>query len=247
MTVPDPKPERVPELLVSVRSADEARAALAGGAALIDVKEPAHGPRGRASDVVIAGVVAAVAGRRPVSAALGEWADAAPEPKVAGLTFIKRGLAGSHRSDWRASSWWPDRPPERVVVAYADWQCAQAPPVEDVVEFALARPGGTLLLDTHCKAPSPSLARPPTLLDWLDVEWLTSLCRRCEQAGVRIALAGSLGVGEITTLRGARPTWFAVRGAACDGGTRDGAVCTERVRALVRLIEADARRSRAAG
>ena len=36
-------------LLVSVRDADEAEAALRGGAALIDVKEPRHGSLGRAS------------------------------------------------------------------------------------------------------------------------------------------------------------------------------------------------------
>ena len=33
-------------LLVSVRSADEAEAAIAGGADVIDVKEPSHGPLG---------------------------------------------------------------------------------------------------------------------------------------------------------------------------------------------------------
>ena len=38
-----------PQLLVSVRSAEEARAALEGGAALIDVKEPSRGSLGSAS------------------------------------------------------------------------------------------------------------------------------------------------------------------------------------------------------
>jgi uncharacterized protein (UPF0264 family) len=62
-------------LLVSVRSAAEAEAALAGGAALIDVKEPARGSLGRADEAVIRAVLGAVAGRRPVSAALGELAE----------------------------------------------------------------------------------------------------------------------------------------------------------------------------
>ena len=60
------------QLLVSVRSAEEAEAALHGGAALIDVKEPRRGALGRASDGILADVVRTVAGRRPVSAALGE-------------------------------------------------------------------------------------------------------------------------------------------------------------------------------
>ena len=62
-------------LLVSVRSAAEAEAALTGGASVIDVKEPTRGALGRADDGAIADVVAAVAGRAPVSAALGELRD----------------------------------------------------------------------------------------------------------------------------------------------------------------------------
>src|SRR5947209_8028398 len=50
------EPPPAPGLLVSVRSAAEARAALDGGAALIDIKEPARGPLGRADDGVMAEV-----------------------------------------------------------------------------------------------------------------------------------------------------------------------------------------------
>ena len=49
-------------LLVSVRSAAEAEAALTGGASVIDVKEPTRGALGRADDGVIADVIGAVAG-----------------------------------------------------------------------------------------------------------------------------------------------------------------------------------------
>src|SRR5438552_1913494 len=62
-----------PGLLVSVRSADEVKAALAGGADLIDVKEPAKGPLAPAEAEVVAAVIDKVGGRVPVSAALGEW------------------------------------------------------------------------------------------------------------------------------------------------------------------------------
>src|SRR5690242_18461623 len=60
------------KLLVSVRSAAEAQAALTGGASLIDVKEPARGSLGRADAATLTDVLRMVAGRRPVSAALGE-------------------------------------------------------------------------------------------------------------------------------------------------------------------------------
>src|SRR2546421_8597639 len=86
---------RNPGLLVSVRSAVEAVAALHGGAALIDVKEPRRGSLGRAEDATIAAVVACIAGRVPVSAALGELVEPESVPYAgSGLAFMKWGLAG---------------------------------------------------------------------------------------------------------------------------------------------------------
>lgn len=223
-------------LLVSVRSAAEARTALAGGAALIDVKEPARGSLGRADDAVIGAVVAAIAGRTPVSAALGEWADDTGKFPDADLSYVKWGLAGcAGRPDWRAGlSRLLDRQqrPRVVLTAYADWQCARAPAVEEVFALARRHRGPTLLVDTHCK---DAAKQRPTLLDWLPLPWIVDLCARCRDADVRIALAGSLGPAEIRALADARPDWFAVRGAVCDGD-RHGTVQIEKVRGLVELI-----------
>src|SRR5262245_65855688 len=96
-------------LLVSVRSAAEAEVALAGGATLIDVKEPARGSLGRADDMTIAAVLHVVAGRRPVSAALGELVDKSSLPRCSGLAFVEWGLAGAARLDWRGDVEWPLR------------------------------------------------------------------------------------------------------------------------------------------
>jgi len=232
-----------PGLLVSVRTAAEAAAALEGGADLIDVKEPARGSLGRAADAVVSEVCRFVAGRRPVSAALGELEDsAAAIPEVAGLAFVKWGLAGWARKDWRRAltkliMGRTGRAPHVVIAAYADWECAQAPPVDDVADFACARQGSVLLLDTHCKLPGVlTRERTPTLLDWLPAPWITALCQRCHDAGVRIALAGSLGQAEIETLLGAGPDWFAVRGAACARGQRGAEIETDRVSRLAKMI-----------
>src|SRR4051794_5358072 len=91
------------QLLVSVRSAEEAEAALAGGAGLIDVKEPARGSLGAADPTVIAEVLHAVGGRAPVSAALGELLDAPMELPRSELSFVKWGLSGAQGKDWRAA------------------------------------------------------------------------------------------------------------------------------------------------
>ena len=58
VTAPGEAPAgRTPQLLVSVRDLGEAAAALAGGADLIDVKEPIRGPLGRADEATIRGIV----------------------------------------------------------------------------------------------------------------------------------------------------------------------------------------------
>ena len=226
-----------PGLLVSVRSAAEALRALEGGAAIIDVKEPRLGSLGRADDSVIREVASAIGEFRPVSAALGEWADDARTIPACNLSYVKWGLAGCKQREWRTSllaKATAHRRPQVVFVAYADWECAQAPPVEEVFALACRQPGSVLLIDTHCKDAKLGKHRP-TLLDWLSVAAIADLCVRCRSARVRIALAGSLGVAEIQSLLHVRPAWFAVRGAVCDGD-RQGAVQTDKVRTLVQLL-----------
>ncbi|MBM3994762.1 MAG: hypothetical protein FJ303_11500 [Planctomycetes bacterium] len=235
-------PRAGPGLLVSVRSAEEALQALDGGADLIDIKEPARGPLGRADDAVIRAVQETVGKRRPLSAALGEWIDASAKdvPDV-DLTYVKWGLAGcQRRSDWR-DGWehWRRRP-QHVLVAYADWQCAVAPSIHDVLALACHHPGSMLLVDTHCKDRGRGTGRP-TMLDWLSVAEVESMCALARQAGVRIALAGSLGLEEISRLLPAQPDWFAVRGAACESGDRESSVSAERVRRLAKLCRSAVR------
>src|SRR5262245_30687842 len=93
----------MPGLLVSVRDAAEAAIALAGGAALIDVKDPDRGSLGAAPAATVADVLDAVNGRAPVSAALGEladWPGAPGPPHIDRLAFVKWGLAGCRDQDW---------------------------------------------------------------------------------------------------------------------------------------------------
>ena len=230
------------QLLVSVRSAREAEAALRGGAALIDVKEPKHGSLGRAGDDVIAAVVRTVAGQRPVSAALGEFvdtfADGLPSCNKS-LTYLKWGLSryqGCEEDVWQDEldiviRHLADRQPNpRVVaVAYADWQRAKSPTPEDVCSFAASHSLGAFLLDTFDKDGS-------TLLDWLSPREIEQLCVRCRAGGVPIALAGSLGAREISQLLPLRPDWFAVRGTVCSGRRRAATIDEDAVRRLAALL-----------
>jgi uncharacterized protein (UPF0264 family) len=230
-------------LLVSVRSAVEAEAALAGGAALIDVKEPARGALGRADDDAIADVMRVVACRAPVSAALGELRDnphARMPNCLSSLAFVKCGLAGCAADEdnrcWRSELdamgdvvREADPLCRMVAVAYADWRGARAPSPDDVCAFVCQRPGWGFLLDTWAK-------NGLTLLDWMSRVELDRLCRSCHNTGAPIALAGSLGRDIIRTLKPTAPDWFAVRGAACHGLQRNAVIDADKVRDLVEIL-----------
>ena len=233
--------DEMPRLLVSVRDATEAEAALAGGADLIDIKEPANGPLGRADPPIIDSIVRTVASRAPVSAACGEL-EFCPPRLPGGLTFAKFGLAGWAGRDW-PSTWRHVRTTlptgcAPVTVAYADWQVCDAPPPEDVVEFALEHRFGAFLLDTYEK-------NGATLLDRLSIAAIANLIRRCRADGVPVALAGSLGLAEIERLRDVNPDWLALRGAACQRG-RGSAISQTKVRKLKQVISALPSRARVA-
>lgn len=222
------------QLLVSVRNAVEAEAALAGGAQVIDVKEPSRGSLGRAEDATLAEVVRVVARRQPISAALGEWDGFEQLPACAAdLQFVKWGLS---KFRWETAVAWGELKAqtqtahalypacEVVLVAYVDNSPPQ-PELEEVYEQLLGIGQRGLLLDTFEKDGR-------TLLDWLDRAALERLVTRCRTDGIRLALAGSLGVEEMVALKYLQPDWFAVRGAACLGRQRNAAIDAGRVKEL---------------
>jgi len=219
------------QLLVSVRSVSEAASALAGGAHLIDVKEPANGSLGRAGNAAIGRVVRFVAGRRPVSAAMGEVTDAAAS-SVPGLLYVKWGLSGSGALDWRRMlvdvadrlRRLPNHA-QPIAAAYADWQRAAAPPPQDIAAFAVEHHWPVVLLDTWKKDGT-------SLFDWLPVSFVRDLLFQSRAAGVRVAVAGSLGFDHLNLVRDLQPDWLAVRGAVCRAGLRYGVIDPERIRRL---------------
>jgi uncharacterized protein (UPF0264 family) len=221
-----------PGLLVSVRSATEARAALDGGADLIDVKEPSRGPLGAADRNVIEQVVLAVGGQVPVSAALGEWADYSERAIPSGVSYVKWGLARisacGTEDIGRLRHAAPGVAP--VLVAYADHRRAGSPDPQALVHAACEFRFPALLIDTAVKDDS-------TLSDWLTLDMLMRIRCRLDDFGVRLALAGSLDARAIRALSPLAPDWFAVRGSACVGG-RAGTVSVERVRQLRTIIHA---------
>lgn len=239
----------VPGLLVSVRSPTEALAALAGGADVIDVKEPNHGSLGAADDDTIAAVVKAVAARATVSAAFGELVDliesssrdGMPAP-VDGVTFFKVGLAGcAVLEDWQTL--WQNSLDEMlnsskgdakaVAVAYADWGAAHAPSPPDVLSAAIQLRCPVILIDTWNKSGG-------TLFDHWPVGELQAFLAKVKSHDIAVVLAGSLIGPSIIAAARLAPNFIAVRTAACDGG-RMGTVSEKRVRELKNIIASSTR------
>jgi uncharacterized protein (UPF0264 family) len=117
---------------------------------------------------------------------------------------------------------------EPVLVAYADHGRAGSPDPEHLAGLAVRFRFPAFLIDTAVKDGS-------TVLDWVTSATLARMRFRLADGGVPFALAGNLDAKTIHSLAPLAPDWFAVRGAACDGG-REGTVSTERVRALRAVI-----------
>jgi (5-formylfuran-3-yl)methyl phosphate synthase len=236
------------QLLVSLRSADEVAAALAGGADIVDAKEPALGSLGAVSSDVLAEIASRVPAAVPLSVALGDFIrpDAVRRairsvtlPRRIAPTYLKLGFAGARPNEvdglvsaaQEAALAAPARP-IIVPVAYADASRAAAPDPDSVLAATIDRGARAFLLDTWIKDGRG-------LLRWVDLGGLRALAARARSAGILFAVAGSLDPNEVARL-GAVADVVGVRGAACRGG-RDGAVDAELVRRLRRAVSPDER------
>ena len=231
-------------LLISVAGPAEARAALRGGADVIDAKDPRRGALGPVPPHRLAAIRAAVAGARPISAALG---DAASEDALAravaqavsvGVTFVKVGFAGvtsEPRARRLALAAQPragtDVGARLVLVAYADWRRAESLAPARVVAVAAAVGAAGVLLDTVYKGVPLFTIEPLASL----AAWVAA----AHAAGLFAALAGGLSGSDFVRARALGADLVGVRGAACVGG-RTGRVSRARVAALRALTGAAA-------
>ena len=226
-------------LLVSVVNHDEAAAALAGGADIIDAKDPAGGPLGAVSIAVLRQISATVNEARPVTAALGDAADEgaiereAREYAGAGAILVKVGLAGVAGVDRatvllaaavRGAAAGSAGRCGVVAVAYVDAHRVASPAPAIVTEVA-ARVGATgVLLDTADKD-------GPGLRHLLSPGALAAWVAQAHEARLLVALAGRLRAEDFGFVRDTGADIAGVRGAACVGG-RTGRVTAEQVRGL---------------
>lgn len=220
-------------LLVSVRNATEAATALAGGADIVDAKEPLNGALGPVATPVLHAIAATVAGAAPVSVALG---DAGTDDISVGLqaaaavgaAFVKVGFAGGQDHDRVARDVTAltrlVAPAALILVAYADHEQAGAPAPDTLIVIGQRLKVAGFLLDTYDK-------RGPSLTAMMNGRSLRAFVTRAQSAGQLVALAGRLTPDDIDVVLDTGANIVGVRGAACDGG-RAGVVSAARVHAL---------------
>jgi hypothetical protein len=229
-------------LLVSVVSAREARRALAGGADIIDVKDPAQGPLGAPSPRVLAEVVGEVGAAAPVSVALGDLPNlphtaalAARGAATLGAAYVKVGLRGVPELDeavalMRAVADATGPQTAVIAAAYADAGALDPPALApEWLPEVVQRAGITgALVDTFVKDGRG-------LYSWLSESELTGLIARTRDAGGSFAVAGQLTLGD---LRRVEADVVGVRSAVCRGGDRTAELDAELVAAAVAGVRA---------
>jgi (5-formylfuran-3-yl)methyl phosphate synthase len=223
-------------LLVSVVSAVEAHGALAGGADIVDVKDPDEGALGAPAPRVLADVVEAVGGPVPVSVALGDMPDLPHTAALAargavgcGATYVKVGLRGVRSLDGavRLVSVVADAvgPQAVIAAAYADAVALDPPALAPAWLPSLVERTGIAgaLVDTFVKDGRG-------LYGWLSVSELAELVARTRVAGGTFGVAGQLRLGELGRVAA---DVVGVRSAVCRGGDRAAELEAQLVAAAV--------------
>ncbi|MDX2257989.1 MAG: (5-formylfuran-3-yl)methyl phosphate synthase [Hyphomicrobiaceae bacterium] len=236
-----------PAMLASVTSAGEARLVVSDGADIVDAKDPRRGALGALDRAVVADIVRSVAGRRPVSATVGDH-PATPEALVpaarsmaaTGVDIVKVGLMETGDGGGTGETGAPRRAITAlgearatgglgraglVAVLFAD----RAPDLGVITELARAGFVG-VMLDTSDKTSG-------SLTDVCDGAACAAFVRTARAEGLLAGLAGSLRSVHIRPLMGVFPDILGFRGALCGPAGRGGPIATAAVTAIRGTID----------
>ncbi|MBE0528692.1 MAG: (5-formylfuran-3-yl)methyl phosphate synthase [Thermoleophilia bacterium] len=215
------------DLLISVIDEAEVRTAVAGGADIVDVKNPREGSLGANFPHVIRRIRALTPAAVPVSVAIGDFPNlpgtaalAAAGAAACGVQYVKVGLLGPR----------DQAPGVRVMAAaYADAHAIGSLPPGELPTVAAAAGADGCMIDTAVKG-------EVTLFTELAAAELDRFVTSCRDAKLLCALAGSLSVSDVPRLRELAPDIVGVRGAVCRGGRRGGTLDGEAVLRLKELV-----------
>ncbi|MGH7369679.1 MAG: (5-formylfuran-3-yl)methyl phosphate synthase [Candidatus Methylomirabilaceae bacterium] len=226
------------KLLISVRDEDEAAAAVAGGADIVDVKNPDEGSLGAQQPHVIAAIARMIPVGIDVSASIGDVPNLPGTVALAGLgaalcgiRFVKVGLLGTRTPAEAArllevlsgALTLANRRIGLVACAYADADHVGS--LDPILLPQMAAPFVEgCMIDTAIKDGR-------SLFHYLPDAAVARFIERCRDRGLFAALAGSLRPEDFSRVRTHGADIVGIRSAACLGG-RGGTLSPERVRAL---------------
>jgi (5-formylfuran-3-yl)methyl phosphate synthase len=226
-------------LLASVTGPEEAALVLAHGADIIDLKDASQGALGALPPEVVRATVAAVRGRRPVSAVIG---DLPMEPDVIAaavkstaqteVDYVKVGLfPGPLRAQCVRELSSLARKTKIVGVMFADGGA------DNALVHLMAESGfAGAMLDTADK-------RGGRLLDCMDIASLRDFVAACQEHGLMTGLAGSLEAPDVPRLLLVAPHYLGFRGALCVGRDRTARIDPQSVKLIRALIPFESRRA----
>ena len=208
-------------LMISVVSAAEARAAMAGGAEILDVKNPAEGSLGAQSPSVIREIKSLVSEGVELSAAIGDMPNlpgtaalAALGAATCGADYIKVGLHGPRTTSEAIALLREVRQAvlefktSVIAAGYADFVRAGTLNPMNLPAIAASVGVRGFLLDTAIKDGQ-------SLLAFMDLPTLRLLVEQAHTAGLLIGLAGALRAQDLPRLRDTGADIIGLRSAVC--------------------------------
>jgi dihydroneopterin aldolase len=224
-------------LLASVTGSREAELAIAHGADIVDLKDPARGALGALEPSVVRDAVRAIAGRRPASAVIGDLpmepdvvAAAVETMAATGVDYIKVGLfAGSQREDCVRALVGCARRTKIVGVMFIDCE-----PDNELIGLMAESGFAGAMMDTARKDRR-------RLLDHADPAAIGDFVRGCRSHGLLTGLAGSLEAADVPRLLLLAPDYLGFRGALCDRHDRRAGLDPAALSLIRGLIPYDSR------
>ncbi len=211
------------KLLVSPINTEEAVSALNGGADIIDVKNPKEGSLGANFPWVIKGVKDAVEGKRPVSAALGDFnykpgtaSLAAYGAAAAGADYVKLGLYDIQTEDQALEMLTGiveavrDMNVKVVACGYSDYERINSIDPRLLPAIGVEAGVDLVMMDTGIKDGRSTL-------EFMSEGELTDFVNDAHDRGLETALAGTIKFDDIPALKRIRPDIIGVRGIVCGG------------------------------
>jgi dihydroneopterin aldolase len=230
------------KMLASVTGEEEAEIGLAGGADIIDLKDPKSGALGAVPIATIRRTLAAVGERSQTSAVCGDlpmqpdtFLAKAEEIAATGVDYVKIGFFPS--TDAAACAALLAALAARtklIAVLFAD-----RVPDFDLLPILAKHGFHGAMVDTADKSGG-------RLLDHLPPERIPAFVGRARALGLKVGLSGSLEAPDVPRLLPFAPDFLGFRGALCSRADRAGAIDAERVREIRDLIPEERQTGRSA-